>query len=143
MSERVATKAQPAPAIRQARTGDVLRRKCSCGAHTIAGGECGSCRTKHAGRLQRSAFGRADAIEAPSIVHDVLRSPGCPLDALTRSFMEPRFDHDFSRVRATSPRNRNRTARRPLRAGGRPILTEVDARAEDRRARRRGTRSTS
>ena len=103
MSERVATKAQPAPAIRQARTGDVLRRKCACGAHTIAGGECGSCRTKHAGRLQRSAFGRADAIEAPSIVHDVLRSPGCPLDAVTRSFMEPRFGHDFSRVRATSP----------------------------------------
>ena len=103
MSERVATKAQPAPAIRQARTSVVLRRKCACGAHTIAGGECGSCRTKHAGRLQRSAFGRADAIEAPSIVHDVLRSPGCPLDAATRSFMEPRFDHDFSRVRATSP----------------------------------------
>jgi hypothetical protein len=33
------------------------------------------------------------------IVHDVLRSPGQPLDAETRAFMEPRFGHDFSRVR--------------------------------------------
>jgi len=32
-------------------------------------------------------------------VHEVLRSPGQPLDADTRAFMEPRFGHDFSRVR--------------------------------------------
>jgi Domain of unknown function (DUF4157) len=37
--------------------------------------------------------------EAPPIVHDVLRSPGQPLDAATRAFMEPRFGHDFSGVR--------------------------------------------
>jgi len=36
---------------------------------------------------------------APPIVHEVLRSPGQPLDAATREFMEPRFGHDFSRVR--------------------------------------------
>jgi hypothetical protein len=35
----------------------------------------------------------------PSIVREVLSSPGRPLDAGTRSFMEPRFGHDFSRVR--------------------------------------------
>jgi|GEM_PF-1782663 len=35
----------------------------------------------------------------PPIVHEVLRSPGRPLDAATRAFMEPRFGHDFSRVR--------------------------------------------
>jgi hypothetical protein len=33
------------------------------------------------------------------IVEDVLRSPGQPLDAATRAFFEPRFGHDFSRVR--------------------------------------------
>lgn len=33
------------------------------------------------------------------IVQDVLRSHGQPLDPATRSFMEPRFGHDFSRVR--------------------------------------------
>lgn len=36
---------------------------------------------------------------APSIVHEVLRSPGRPLDPGTRAFMEPRFGYDFSRVR--------------------------------------------
>jgi hypothetical protein len=36
---------------------------------------------------------------APPIVHEVLRSPGQPLDPATRNFMEPRFAHDFSRVR--------------------------------------------
>jgi len=37
--------------------------------------------------------------ETPAIVHEVLRSPGQPLDASTRAFMEPRFGHDFSQVR--------------------------------------------
>ncbi len=32
-------------------------------------------------------------------MHEVLRSPGQPLDAQTRAFMEPRFRHDFSGVR--------------------------------------------
>jgi hypothetical protein len=35
----------------------------------------------------------------PPIVHDVLRSAGRPLDPGTRAFMEPRFGHDFGRVR--------------------------------------------
>ena len=35
----------------------------------------------------------------PSIVHEVLRSPGQPLDATTRGFMEPRFGYDFRAVR--------------------------------------------
>jgi hypothetical protein len=38
-------------------------------------------------------------ITAPPIVHDVLRSPGQPLEAATRTFMEPRFGRDFSQVR--------------------------------------------
>ena len=32
-------------------------------------------------------------------VPEVLRAPGEPLDRATRAFMEPRFGHDFSRVR--------------------------------------------
>jgi hypothetical protein len=35
----------------------------------------------------------------PPIVREALSSPGQPLDPGTRSFMEPRFGHDFSRVR--------------------------------------------
>jgi len=35
----------------------------------------------------------------PSVVHEVLQSPGEPLDLQTRAFFEPRFGHDFSQVR--------------------------------------------
>jgi len=36
---------------------------------------------------------------APPVVHEVLRTPGQPLDRAARAFFEPRFGHDFSRVR--------------------------------------------
>jgi Domain of unknown function (DUF4157) len=36
---------------------------------------------------------------APAILHDVLRSPGVPLDRATREAMEPRFGHSFADVR--------------------------------------------
>src|SRR5436305_7781522 len=36
---------------------------------------------------------------ASSLVHEALNSLGQSLDPLTRSFMEPRFGHDFSNVR--------------------------------------------
>jgi len=35
----------------------------------------------------------------PPSVHEVLNSPGQPLDAATRAFFEPRFGHDFGKVR--------------------------------------------
>jgi hypothetical protein len=41
--------------------------------------------------------GRHESV--PPIVHQVLQSPGQPLDSATRSFMEPRFGHDFGRVK--------------------------------------------
>ena len=77
----------------------ILQRACACGAHTMAGGECEGCKKKRQ-ELQRSAAnGLSEPTEAPPIVHEVLRSPGHPLDAATRAFMEPRFGHDFSGVR--------------------------------------------
>jgi hypothetical protein len=42
---------------------------------------------------------RGELPEVPKIVYEVLDSPGQPLDEDTRAFMEPRFGHDFSRVR--------------------------------------------
>lgn len=53
---------------------------------------------------QRKSDGRGPAngpvaSEVPAIVHPVLETPGEPLDAGTRSFMESRFGHDFSNVR--------------------------------------------
>ncbi len=77
----------------------LLQRKCACGQHTVAGGECEECRKKREGMLQRAAINAAPTNGVPSIVHDVLSSPGQPLDTGTRAFMEPRFGFDFSRVR--------------------------------------------
>jgi hypothetical protein len=37
--------------------------------------------------------------EADRVAADVLREPGQPLDAAARAFVEPRFGHDFGRVR--------------------------------------------
>lgn len=77
-------------------TSVLLQRKCTCGNHTVAGGECAECRKK---RLQRKAMGHSERETVPPIVHQVLRSSGQPLDPATRAFMEPRFGHDFSHVR--------------------------------------------
>jgi pyrrolidone-carboxylate peptidase len=77
----------------------LLQRKCACGQHTVGGGECEECRKKREGMLQRAAINAAPTNGVPSIVHDVLSSPGQPLDTGTRAFMEPRFGFDFSRVR--------------------------------------------
>ena len=73
----------------------VLRRKCACGGAGGTGGECSECKKK---KLQRKAAGGAPGV-APPIVHQVLNSPGHPLDASSRSYFEPRFGHDFSKVR--------------------------------------------
>jgi uncharacterized protein DUF4157 len=50
-------------------------------------------------QANRAGAGGNAGFEAPPIVHDVLRSPGHPLDAATRAFAEPRFGRDFSDVR--------------------------------------------
>ncbi|HKR85446.1 MAG TPA: DUF4157 domain-containing protein [Terriglobales bacterium] len=67
------------------------------------GGECQSCqKEKTSQTLQRSAINNETPNEVPGIVHDVLASPGKPLDNKSRAFFEPRFDHDFSQVRIHS-----------------------------------------
>jgi hypothetical protein len=75
--------------------GALLQRKCSWrgGSDT----DCEECRAK--ATLQRKVDGSADLESVSPIVHETLRSPGQPLDATTRAFMESRFGHDFSRVR--------------------------------------------
>jgi hypothetical protein len=73
-----------------------LQRKCACGKHA-AGGECGGCKKK--GMLQRSASGSPRSQVAPPIVSRVLQSGGTPLDHKSREYFEPRFRHDFAKVR--------------------------------------------
>lgn len=89
----------PAPTLARA---SLLQRKCDCGQHTIAGGECSSCSKERELPLQRSAINRSESHTSggvPPIVHEVLRSPGQPLDPTARDFFEPRFGQDFSGVR--------------------------------------------
>ncbi|MCU0509930.1 MAG: DUF4157 domain-containing protein [Anaerolineae bacterium] len=63
----------------QSRVAGVLQRQCACGQHA-SGGECEGCKKKRETTLQRAAAGPAPRV-APPIVHEVLRSPGQPLDA--------------------------------------------------------------
>jgi hypothetical protein len=65
-----------------------LRRKCAaCEEEDLK-----TVRTKRTGQSQGEG-------EAPPIVHEVLGSPGQPLDGVTRGFFEARFGYDFSPVR--------------------------------------------
>jgi len=75
-----------------------LARKCGCGQHA-GGGQCAECRKQSEATLQRRAVRTGELEPVPEIVHDVLHSPGHPLDDETRAFFEPRFGHDFSQVR--------------------------------------------
>jgi hypothetical protein len=61
--------------------------------------------------LQRKAAPGAGMADMPPVVHDVLRSPGEQLDPATRAYMEPRFGHDFSRVRVHHDDTAARSAR--------------------------------
>jgi hypothetical protein len=92
----------------------LLQRRCNCGQHIQSGGECNECKKKRKD-LQRSARneapGWAGGQTAPSIVNDVLRSPGQPLESRTRARMEQSFGRDFSQVRVHNGAQAARSAR--------------------------------
>jgi hypothetical protein len=98
------------PALREgnSRASDVaVRRKCSCG------GGCDKCNAPQPDEehdtVQRkpavspistvSSSSASPGLKAQPIVHEVLRSPGQPLDAGTRAFFEPRFGRNLGHVR--------------------------------------------
>jgi uncharacterized protein DUF4157 len=88
-----------------------LQRACTCG------GVCPNCQAEQQDqeqvRLQTKRVLADDTgqVAAPPIVHEVLRSPGQPLDPATHVFMEQRFGHDFSRVRVHSDADAEQSAR--------------------------------
>jgi hypothetical protein len=100
MSTRALVQAKPSATSASPVRTSLLQRKCACGGTAGPNGECEECRKKR----QQQEIGnpksetRNDS-SVPPIVHEVLSSPGKPLDPKTRAFMEPRFGHDFSRVR--------------------------------------------
>ncbi len=91
------------PSLTPVRSGS-LQRKCACG------GQCPECGKKRR-TLQRRAARQAALTEVPPIVHEVLGSPGDPLDSTTRGFMESRFGHDFGRVRVHTDARAAQSAR--------------------------------
>jgi hypothetical protein len=78
-----------------------LQRKCGCG---DSGDSCRECESKEAA-LHRTAANQTAPEEVPPIVHEVLRSPGDPLDANTRAFMEPRLGPHFSHAQNHAQRS--------------------------------------
>src|SRR5579859_3515129 len=75
--------------------GALLQHKCACGGGVPVGDQDQKVRRK----VANAKSAGSSASFAPPIVHDVLSSPGQPLDRSLRAFMEPKFGHDFSRVR--------------------------------------------
>ncbi len=86
----------------------MLQRRCACGNKAESEGECTQCAEKE-GLLRRKERGGAP-VEVPSIVHDVLRAPGQPLDGESQNFMEARFGYDFSGVRVHADQQAQRSA---------------------------------
>lgn len=64
------------------------------------------------GELQKQPAGSQGAFRPSTVVHDVLRFSGQPLDAAARAYFEPRFGHDFSRIRVHSGDAADESARR-------------------------------
>src|SRR5437762_11873259 len=96
MAEKTQTQVKAkGPAIGSS-SGSSLQRKCACGTHSM-GDQCDSCKGKE-GMLQRKASAQGEPFEIAPIVHDVLRSPGQPLDSETRAFFAPLFGRDLSNV---------------------------------------------
>jgi Domain of unknown function (DUF4157) len=94
----------PPDPVSQARTappGTRVQRKCS---------QCGTEQSEEKKQVQRGATAAGPAL-APASVHELLRSSGQPLDGASRSFMEPRFGHDFSEVRIHTGATADRAAR--------------------------------
>jgi hypothetical protein len=74
--------------------------------------KCAACDEEARTVQRKSAEGAGVAGgEAPSIVDEVVRSPGQPLDASARAFFEPRFGRDFSNVQIHSEAQASASAR--------------------------------
>jgi Domain of unknown function (DUF4157) len=73
--------------------------------------ECAACEEEE--KVQKKPAGTVETIHgyAPNSAHEVLQSPGQPLDTSSRAFFETRFGQDFSRVRVHTDGKAARTAR--------------------------------
>jgi hypothetical protein len=80
-------------------TGNALQRKCD------------GCEEEEKMRRKTTESSAPGGMLAPPVVHEALGSQGRPLDAETRSFMEPRFGRDFGDVRVHTGPTADESAR--------------------------------
>jgi len=89
----------PEPVAHPADSSGVVQRKCA---------EC----EEEDKKLRPKSNGAVPAAaEAPPIVHEVLNTPGQPLDAAARTFFEPRFDRSLEPVRIHASARASESAR--------------------------------
>ena len=74
-------------------------QRCACGGAAGGDGECDVCRQNCPSSHPKAAQGASPDTTAPPIVHEVLHSPGQPLDGAARAFFEPRFGQILGHVR--------------------------------------------
>jgi hypothetical protein len=113
MSRCASTQARTtsASAPRRAEPADgLLERTCACGAKPRLTGACEACRRKPV-VLQRAPAAGGERSEVPTVVHEVLREPGQPLDADDRAALEAQLGHDFGRVRVHADARATASAR--------------------------------
>jgi hypothetical protein len=89
----------PDPALVSSASTPAIRRKCA------------SCEDEEAKTIRGKSNGQAlGGADAPPIVHDVLASPGQPLDGATRGFFESRFGADLGSIRVHNDDSAGRSA---------------------------------
>jgi HEAT repeat protein len=95
----------PASDLSVTKAAPQLSPRCACG------GGCPKCIEEQGHSKEAGGMVEAAAGEAPAIVHQVLRSPGQPLDTSSRAYFEPRFGQDFSWVQIHTGVPAERSAR--------------------------------
>ena len=73
--------------------------------------KCAECEEEEKLHRKEAGLDASEPAVAPPIVHEVLSSPGQPLDTATRDFFEPRFGYDFSQVHIHSDSRAAESAR--------------------------------
>lgn len=96
--KQLQTRPASSPPLSAAPT-SLLQRKCACGGTAGIDGQCEQCRLT---QLQRRRADQDELGGVPTIVLDVLRSPGHPLDSGTNAFFKPRFGQDSGRVKSAN-----------------------------------------
>ncbi len=79
----------------------LLQRKCACGNSSGLTGKCSECQKKRLTLQRRAVNNPAESSEVPPIVHEVLHSPGQPLNRDTRTLAEQDLDYNFSKLKVS------------------------------------------